>query len=173
MRLLNAEGRTRSTLEMSDAFMVNLNAMSLLALLVGLFLIYNSASFSVLQRRPLLGILRALGVTRRQAFVLIIGEAAVLGIVAGSLGVLFGIWLGERLLFFVTQSINDLYFRVAVTSVTISQFTLAKGLIAGFAASIVAAAVPALEAAASPPRLAMARSALEKETGAVGPLFRQ
>ncbi|MEE4162130.1 MAG: FtsX-like permease family protein [Woeseiaceae bacterium] len=169
VRLLDAEGRTRSTLEMSDAFMVNLNAMSLLALLVGLFLIYNSASFSVLQRRPLLGILRALGVTRGQAFVLIIGEAAVLGLVAGALGVLLGIWLGERLLFFVTQSINDLYFRVAVTSVTISQFTLVKGLAAGFIASIVAAAVPAIEAAASPPRLAMARSALEKETGVAVP----
>ena len=48
VRLLDAEGRTRSTLEMSDAFMVNLNAMSLLALLVGLFLI-NLASGSAQQ----------------------------------------------------------------------------------------------------------------------------
>ncbi len=169
VRLLDAEGRTRSTLEMSDAFMVNLNAMSLLALLVGLFLIYNSASFSVLQRRPLLGILRALGVTRRQAFLLIITEAAVLGAFASVLGIGAGIWLGEKLLFFVTQSINDLYFRVAVTDVTIGSITIAKGLGAGIVAALVAAAIPAFEAASSPPRLAMTRSTLEGSAGELVP----
>ncbi len=160
-RLLDSEGRTRSTLEMSDAFMVNLKAMSLLALLVGLFLIYNSASFSVLQRRHLLGVLRALGVTRTEAFMLIAVEALFLGAAAGALGVLAGIWLGEKLLFFVTQSINDLYFRVAVTSVTVDAVTVTKGLLAGILASLVAASVPALEAASYPPRLAMTRSTLE------------
>ncbi len=169
VRLLDAEGRTRTTLEMSDAFMVNLNAMSLLALLVGLFLIYNSASFSVLQRRPLLGVLRALGVTRRQAFLLIITEADVLGTVASLLGIALGIWLGEKLLFFVTQSINDLYFRVAVSEVTIETLTIAKGLGAGIVAALVAAAVPALEAASSPPRLAMTRSTLERGTREIVP----
>ncbi len=60
-RLLNAAARTRTTADLSNAFMTNLTAMSLLALLVGLFLIFNSVSFSVLQRRPLIGVLRALG----------------------------------------------------------------------------------------------------------------
>ena len=169
VRLLNAEGRTRSTLEMSDAFMVNLNAMSLLALLVGLFLIYNSASFSVLQRRNLIGVLRALGVTRGQVIVLIASEALLLGAAAGVLGVLAGIWLGEKLLFFVTQSINDLYFRVAVTSVTVDTFTVTKGILAGVLASLVAASVPAIEAASYPPRLAMTRSTLEHSTRRIVP----
>ncbi len=169
--LLDAEGRTRTTLEMSDAFMVNLNAMSLLALLVGLFLIYNSASFSVLQRRPLLGVLRALGVTRQEAFRMIVAEAVMLGLVAGALGVMFGIWLGGELLFFVTRSINDLYFRVAVTSVEVSTLTIVKGMLAGVAAAVVAAAVPALDAAAAPPRLAMSRSTLESGAGRVVPIL--
>ncbi|MEO1247497.1 MAG: FtsX-like permease family protein [Pseudomonadota bacterium] len=168
-KLLNAAGRTRATLEMSDAFMVNLKAMSLLALLVGLFLIYNSASFTVLQRRRMFGVLRALGVTRRQVFALIMSEALVLGAVAGVLGVALGIWLGEQLLFFVTRSINDLYFRVAVTDVAVSNATLAKGLAAGLLASLAAAAVPALEAAANPPRLSMLRSTLERRAGALIP----
>ncbi len=164
-RLLHAAGRTQSTLEMTDAFMINLNAMSLLALLVGLFLIYNSASFTVLQRRPLIGTLRALGVTQRQVLFAIVGEAAVLGAIGGILGVLLGVWLGEKLLFFVTQSINDLYFRLAVSDVRLSGITLAKGLAAGVVAALVAAAVPALEAAGYPPRLTMARSTLEGKTG--------
>jgi len=165
IRLLDAGGRTRSTLEMTDAFMINLNAMSLLALLVGLFLIYNSASFTVLQRRPLIGTLRALGVTRSQILRVIIAEAAVLGAIGGVLGVLLGLWLGENLLFFVTQSINDLYFRVAVSDVRIGGLTLAKGLLAGVLAALVAATVPAVEAAGYPPRLAIARSTLEGRTG--------
>ena len=169
VRLLEAAGRTRATLEMSNAFMVNLNAMSLLALLVGLFLIYNSTSFSVLQRRHLLGVLRALGVTRLQAFALIVTEAALFGLAAGALGVVIGIWLGEKLLFFVTQSINDLYFRVAVTSVSVEPATLIKGMAAGLLAAIVAAAIPALEAASTPPRLAMARSTLETGTRRIVP----
>jgi len=168
-RLLNAAGRTRATLEMSNAFMINLHAMSLLALLVGLFLIYNSASFTVLQRRRLFGILRALGVTRRELFALIMSEALLLGAVAAALGLLLGVWLGEQLLFFVTRSINDLYFRVAVTDVAISNVTLFKGLAAGLVASLAAAAVPAFEAAHSPPRLSMLRSVLERRAGSLIP----
>ena len=39
---------------------------STLALVVGMFLIYNTVMFSVVQRRPILGTLRALGVTQGQ-----------------------------------------------------------------------------------------------------------
>ena len=163
-RLLDAAGRTRSATEMSTAFMTNLTAMSLLALLVGLFLIYNSASFSVLQRRQLIGVLRALGLTRRQVLLLILGEAAVLGVVAAALGVAAGVWLGGQLLVLVSQSINDFYFQVAVTDVSVSVPSVIKGVVAGVAASLVAAAAPALEAASYQPRLSLSRSNLEHKT---------
>jgi putative ABC transport system permease protein len=168
-RVLTAAGRTRTTAEMSAAFMTNLGAMSLLALLVGLFLIYNSVSFSVLQRRSLIGNLRALGITRGRMFSLILAEAAVIGIVASLLGVAAGIVLGERLLQLVAQSINDLYFRLNVTDVMVSPLSVAKGLIAGVGASLAAAAVPAIEAMSFPPRLAMTRSSLEGRTGRLLP----
>ena len=163
-RLLTAAGRTRTTAEMSAAFMTNLTAMSLLALLVGLFLIYNSVSFSVLQRRGLIGILRALGVTRRQTFVLVLTESAGIGIVAALVGVTAGVWLGGQLLGLVSQSINDFYFRVTVTDVAISTFSVTKGLLAGIGAALIAAAVPAIEASSYRPRLAMTRSVLEQHT---------
>ena len=163
-RLLSAAGRTQTTADLSSAFMTNLAAMSLLALLVGLFLIYNSVSFSVLQRRHLIGVLRALGMTRRQVIALLLGEAATIGLVAAVTGVLLGIVLGEQLLQLVTRSINDLYFRVSVTDVSVSGFTIGKGLVAGIAAALVAAAVPAFEATGYQPRLAMARSTLERRT---------
>lgn len=161
-RLLSAAARTLATVAMSKAFMTNLTAMSLLALLVGLFLIFNSIGFSVLQRRGLIGILRALGMTRRQLVSRILVEAGLIGLFASVAGVLFGILLGKQLLALVVRSINDLYFRVAVQEVSIDSWTVSKGLAAGLGVALLAAALPAFEATSYRPSLAMTRSALEK-----------
>ncbi len=169
-RLLSAAGRSQATVAMSQAFMTNLTAMSLLALLVGLFLIFNTVSFSVLQRRQLIGTLRALGFTRRQVLALVLAEAAALGFVAALAGVALGIVLGEQLLALVARSINDLYFRSNVTAVSVSGLSLAKGLIAGVGASLLAAALPALEASSYAPRLALTRSSLERRAGRALPV---
>jgi len=170
-QLLSAAGRTQSLAEMSAAFMTNLSAMSLLALLVGLFLIYNSVAFAVLQRRGLIGVLRALGVTRRQIFGLILSEGAVLGLLGAATGVLLGVWLGEQILVLVSRSINDFYFRVSVTEVAISPFSITKGLAAGLGATLLAAVVPAMEAASYQPRLALTRSVIEHRTGKLLPVI--
>lgn len=170
-QLLSAESRTRSITEMSAAFMTNLTAMSLLALLIGTFLIYNSVSFAVLQRRGLIGVLRALGLTRRQTFALIVTEGAVLGLVGATLGVVLGVWLGEQLLLLVSQSINDLYFRVTVTDVAVSPLSLATGMVAGVGATGLAAIVPAIEASGYRPQLSLARSVLEHRTRRLLPLI--
>jgi putative ABC transport system permease protein len=151
--------------------MTNLTAMSLLALLVGIFLIYNSVGFAVLQRRGLIGVLRALGVTRQQVFALILTEGAVLGLVGATLGVMLGSWLGEHLLVLVSRSINDFYFRVSVSDVVISPFSVGKGLLAGLGATLIAAAVPAVEATSYQPRLALARSVLELRTARLLPVI--
>jgi putative ABC transport system permease protein len=168
-RLLAAPGRSRATVEMSRAFMTNLAAMSLLALLVGLFLIFNTVSFSVLQRRELIGTLRSLGVTRRQVLGLVLAESAILGALAAVAGIALGVLLGEQLLGLVSRSINDLYFRSNVTEVSIETYSIVKGLVAGIGAALLGAAVPALEASSYQPRLALTRSALEDRTGRLLP----
>ena len=165
MRVLTAASRTQATVAMSQAFMTNLTAMSLLALLVGLFLIFNSVSFSVLQRRELIAVVRALGLTRRELFAMILTEAALVGIAASVLGVVFGVFLGEQLLQLVARSINDLYFRLSVTDVSVDTLSIVKGIVAGVGAATVAAAAPALEATTYEPRLAMSRSSLEQRAG--------
>src|SRR5690606_15794088 len=66
--LVGTEASRTALSQMTDAFGINLQALSLLALLIGVFLIYNTVTFSVVQRRPQIGILRALGTTRRQVF---------------------------------------------------------------------------------------------------------
>jgi len=169
--LLSAAGRTQTTAAMSDSFMTNLMAMSLLALLVGIFLIYNSVAFAVLQRRDLIGVLRALGVTRAQTFQLILIEALLIGIVGAVIGVTAGIWLGEKLLVLVARTVSDHYFAVNVTDVAIGSFSVVKGIIAGIGATVVAAAIPAMEASSYQPRLAMTRSVIEQRAGSVLPVL--
>ena len=64
-----------------------------------------------------------------------------------------------------------LYFRVSVTDVAVSPWSIAKGLAAGLGATVIAAAVPAFEAASYRPRLALTRSVLEHRTGRLLPLI--
>jgi putative ABC transport system permease protein len=147
--------------QMTRAFRTNLTALSLLALVVGMFLIYNTMTFSVVQRRGLLGRLRALGVTRAELFALVLGEAALLGAVGTAAGVLLGILMGRGLVGLVTQTLNDLYFVVSVRRLSLEPLTLAKGLALGLGATLAAALVPAWEAARSAPITTMRRSTVE------------
>jgi len=161
LRLETSEGRNRATRDLSAAFSLNLTAMSLLALMVGMFLIYNAMTFAVVQRRTLLGILRALGVTRRELLVGVLGEALLLGLAGTLLGCLLGLWLGSGLVHLVTRTINDLYYVLSVREFTIDSWSLAKGAGLGLLATLVAAWLPAREAADTPPRAVLSRAHLE------------
>ncbi len=59
IRITPVAARTGTVAELTAAFSVNLTALSLLALVVGMFLIYNTMTFSVVQRRPLFGTMRS------------------------------------------------------------------------------------------------------------------
>jgi putative ABC transport system permease protein len=92
---------------------------------------------------------------------LVLGEAAVLGVAGALCGVLIGIAIARGLVGLVSQTINDLYFVVAVREVSVPALAIAKALGAGLAVALVAALLPALEVAGSPPQLGLARSVVE------------
>ena len=162
LTLHSTRAQARETFAMTDAFTINLKAMSLLALLVGTLLIYGAVSFAVVQRRPIIGILRALGATRREVLGLVLGEAALLGLAGAVCGIALGLLIGRGLVQLVSQTINDLYFVLAVNSVSLPVGTLLKALAAALATALAAALLPALEVVTSAPRLALARSVLER-----------
>lgn len=164
VELRGKQARVGTLDQMTRAFRLNLEALGLLALLVGMFLVYNTATFSVIQRRPLLGRLRAMGVTRSQIFQLVIWEALVLGAVGTLLGMLLGRLLAEGLVQLVAGTINDLYFALDVRSVTVSGRSLLQGLLLGLGGPVLAALVPAREAARATPRLVLQASGLEART---------
>jgi len=164
--LLVSTASTRSSAldQMTAAFRLNLTALSLLALIVGLFLIYNTMTFSIVQRRELFGTLRCLGVTRREVFGLVLGEAALVGLLGSLLGAGLGILLGQGTVRMVSQTINDLYFTTTVQANGISILSLVKGLLMGVLASLLTSSLPAWEAASVPPRYALIRSGLESKS---------
>ena len=161
VQLLEARGRTRESLDMTGAFTTNLKAMSLLALLVSTLLIYGAISFAVVQRRRVIGILRALGATRSEVLTIVLTEAAALGIVGAALGLGLGLVIGRELITLVSQTINDLYFVVAVSETTLPASSVVKALLGGFGTALAAALLPALEVAGSAPQLSLRRSVLE------------
>jgi putative ABC transport system permease protein len=169
-RLAQPAQRTQAIEQMTAAFEFNLTALSLLALVVGMFLIYNTITFSVVQRRGQIGTLRCLGVTRRQIFALVLGEALLVALAGTLLGLALGLALGRGLVGLVTQTINDLYFTVSVRGVEVTAAPLVKGALLGMLATLAAAAVPAFEATFTPPRTVLRRSSYEERVRRIVPL---
>jgi putative ABC transport system permease protein len=148
--------------QLTAAFELNLTALSLLAVVVGMFLIYNTMMFSVVQRRTALGTLRALGVSDFQVISLILFEALLIGTIGSGLGLLIGSFLGRGAVQLVSQTINDLYFVVSVREIVFTSAMVAKGFAIGIGASVFAAFIPALEAASVPPVTVLRRSKFEE-----------
>ncbi len=157
-RIEAASARSSTLDQMTQAFSLNLTAMSLLAMVVGMFLIYNTMTFSVVQRRGLIGRLRGIGVTSSEIFGLILGEAAVVGLIGSAIGMVAGVALGSVLIDLVTRSINDLYFTVRIQDLNITPLGLAKGVLVGLGTTVLAAFAPAREATRTMPSTALRRS---------------
>ena len=161
--VLPNEVRSGTVEQITAAFRLNLTALSLLALVVALFLIYNTMTFSVVQRRPLFGTLRSLGVTRREVFAMVVSEAFVIGFIGAIFGILIGILMGRGAVGLVSQTINDLFFVTTVQDIPIPFISLVKGFIIGVLATVITAAFPAWEAASVTPRTALSRANLESK----------
>ena len=169
--LVEASRRNNALQQMTSAFHTNLLAMSLLALLVGAFLIYNTVTLSVLQRRVVFGQLRVVGVQRTELAASIIIESLLFAFVGIVIGLLLGLVLGGVLLNLVTRTINDLYFVLDVRRLDFPVTTVLKAAALGIAATVLAVLAPAREAASSPPVTLMQRSTLESSTRAVVPVL--
>lgn len=162
--LVTAATRTNSTAQMTQAFRTNLTAMSLLALLVGMFLIYNTMTFAVVQRHALIGLLRILGVTRVEIFQVILIEGLVIGVAGVAIGLVAGAVLGLGMVRLVTRTVNDLYFVVTVSELLIAPGALIKASLLALAATVTSVLIPARDATRVAPRQALSRSQIETRT---------
>lgn len=162
--LQNSKTRTQSVNQMTKSFNLNLTALSFLSLVVAIFLIYNSMSFSIVQRRKILAVLKAIGTSKKQILAMVFIEAIIFALIGTSLGIFLGIFLGKVLMGLVTQTINDLYFTLEINKFNIDIYSLIKASLLGLIASLIAAIFPAIDASRSSPLIAMSRSNFEQKS---------
>lgn len=153
--------RTRENRRMLAAFRWNLRVLSYIALVVGAFLIYNTLSVSVVRRRPQIGIVRALGATRRAVLSAVLFEAACFGVAGGAGGLLIGRLMAEGAVRLVASTVNSLYVSSRPGLIEVTPAIVLWAFVIGLGASLVSALAPAWEAAQVPPTEAMARGRRE------------
>ncbi|MEQ8768608.1 MAG: FtsX-like permease family protein [Planctomycetota bacterium] len=157
-RLQRPETRSAIVSQLLSSFRLNLTALSLLAIVVGAFLAFNAAQFSVVRRRTQIGQLRCLGVTRRQVVGTFLLEAALFGLVGGALGTLGGWLLTGVMVGDVGRTVSQLYVFVKIRDVPIDLWHWALGVGLGLLTSVAAAYLPSREAARIEPIEALRRS---------------
>ncbi|MBL9038469.1 MAG: ABC transporter permease [Archangium sp.] len=149
--------RGQSVETMVRSFQLGLNLGSAVALVVGIFLVYNTVSIGVVQRRREIGTLRALGATKRTIRAMFTLEAAVLGAIGSVLGLPLGVLVGRLAISFVSQSVSTLYVRVNAREVHVGLVEVALGLTLGIFGSMFAALRPAAAASGVQPVEALRR----------------
>ena len=141
--------RSEEVDKMLAGFQLNLTAMSLVSLLVGMFLIYNTTEASVVRRRIEIGILRSLGATRREIRALFLGQAATLGLIGVGLGMIGGYFLAQALVGTVTDTISSLYILLSGRQIAVAPWIWISAFGLGAASVLLAAWLPAEQAATS------------------------
>jgi putative ABC transport system permease protein len=139
--------RGRQAEAMLAGYTVMVSISSAFALFIGMFIIYNAFAIAVTQRRSEIGILRALGATRRQIRWLFLGESAIVGTIGSLLGLLLGIAIARGATAAISQIAGDLYGVAQQVSVATSNDLLGLALLVGIVTSILAAVIPARDAA--------------------------
>ena len=141
-------GRGQQFEAMTAAYSMMVSISSLFALFIGMFIIYNAFSIAVTQRRSEIGVLRALGATRRQIRRLFLAESAITGVIGSVGGLLFGLLIARGIAASIGTLMSDVYGVAQRTEeIATSPVVLAVALVIGIVTSIVAALVPAQQAA--------------------------
>ncbi len=139
-----------------EVYSISMTISSLFALFIGMFIIYNAFAIAVTQRRTEIGILRALGATRRQVSTLFLVESAALGSVGAVLGCGAGLLLARGMVRSIGSMLEGVFgYAQRPEPIVLTPGLAALGVGTGLLTSLVAAAVPARQAARVDPAQAL------------------
>jgi putative ABC transport system permease protein len=140
-----------------------------IAFLVGIFLIINTFSMLVAQRTREIGLMRAIGSSRKQVNRSVLVEALLLGVVGSVLGVGAGVGLAIGLM----KLMGQMGMELSTDDLTIAWTTPALGLVLGVVVTILAAYLPARRAGKVSPMAALrdAGAPADAKSGAVRALI--
>jgi putative ABC transport system permease protein len=147
--------------KITRSFEYNLTALTLIALMVGMFLIYNTMTISVIRRRPEIGTLRTLGASRMHVLALFAGETLFFGVVGTALGILIGLGLADGALKAIAGTFQHFYFKDPIETISFHPWTIFVSFLMGVTLTFVAGFAPVLEAASVMPSEAIRRASYE------------
>ncbi|MEU0696147.1 FtsX-like permease family protein [Streptomyces niveus] len=122
-----------------------------IAFLVGIFLIVNTFSMLVAQRTREIGLMRAIGSSRRQVNGSVLLEAVLLGIVGSITGVAAGVGLAVGLM----ELMSSMGMELSTQDLTVKWTTPVIGLALGVVVTVLAAYIPARRAGKISPMAAL------------------
>jgi putative ABC transport system permease protein len=132
----------------SRVYTLTANVTSVFALFIGMFIIYNTFQIAVTQRRSEIGILRALGATRRQIRTLFLGESVVAGLFGSILGLLAGIAIARGMTGYIGALLGEIYgIAQKADEISTNPSLMMFAVVLGAITSVVAAIIPARSAA--------------------------
>ncbi|MEO2058014.1 MAG: ABC transporter permease, partial [Thermoleophilia bacterium] len=153
----DAADQAQQTTEAINTFLrPALLAFGVIALFVGAFIIFNTFSITVAQRLRELGLLRTIGASRRQVMASVVGEALVIGLVAGVVGLFAGYGFAALLVWVFDTLLPG---GIPVAGAQISVGIVLTALLVGVLVSVVAALIPAVRASRVPPVAALREGA--------------
>jgi len=127
--------------QMLSGYQMGLNMFSAIAIFVGGFLVYNAFSMTVVERTREIGMLRTLGMTRRQILRQMLAEAAIIGVAGSLLGIGAGVLLARGLI-----RVMELAIAQEVRSVQVPASGVVTAFLVGVIVTLFAAAIPAWQA---------------------------
>ena len=145
------------------AYRVNLGVLALVALLTGAFVVFSTQWLSVLRRRIAFGLLRALGVTRAQLRLALLGETAASGMLGSLLGVVLGALLAALMLRYLGADLGNRQLAAIGVSLRLHLLPLLGFALLGTAAASAGGALPAWLAARRAPALALKAGDAEED----------
>lgn len=164
-RIQSSIERRETFSSMVGAFRLNLEAMSLMALFVAVFLIYNTTMFTVVSRRKDAGILRSLGAERREIIIAFLIEILILGTAGGAIGSILGYLLSHFLTTIIGSTISNLYFFLRPTPPGWSFLIPLIGITIGCGASLLGSILPLVELARTDPVKALQGRSASRRSG--------
>ncbi|MGW4273231.1 ABC transporter permease [Streptomyces seoulensis] len=140
-----------------------------IAFLVGIFLIVNTFSMLVAQRTREIGLMRAIGSSRKQVNRSVLVEALLLGVVGSALGVGAGVGIAVGLM----KLMGAMGMHLSTADLTVAWTTPALGLLLGVVVTVLAAYLPARRAGKISPMAALreAGAPADARAGAVRALI--
>ncbi len=165
VRVLTPEQRGQDAAGLLGAFRLNLTALSMISVFVGLFLVLTTVQATLARRRREYGVLRCLGAPPATMFWLVLAEAAGLGLLGVLIGLPLGYGVALRNLDTVSATLTNIYILEGIDRLALTPDVILLAAAVGILGAMAGAAYPAWEMARRETLRLLAPANLHQDAG--------